>query len=113
MDCWHQEIERAATEDEVVRSASDYLFLWAPQELAPLTQGWREWKVESAADVERVKRWLTEGLYGAHSLAPAAAQLRELANYFWHACARIAEIRATQMQFARAPVRFALVHRIH
>jgi hypothetical protein len=94
MDCWHHEIDRARTEDEVVRKASDYLFLWAPQELAPLTQGWREIRVETAADIERVKRWLTESLAGAQSMAPYAAQLRELANYFWHAAARIAEIRA-------------------
>lgn len=95
MDCWHQELDRAATEDAVVRSANDYLFLWTPRELAPLTQGWRELRVENAADVERVKRWLTERLCGAYSITPATAGLRELENYFWHAAARIDEMRAS------------------
>lgn len=111
MDCWHQEIERAATEEEVVRSASDYLFLWAPQELAPLTQGWRDLRVDSAADIERIKRWLIEGLFGA--TGPAANQLRELANYFWHAAARITEIRSSRIAFAGMPVRFPVPARIH
>lgn len=93
MDCWHHEIDRAATEAEVVRSASDYLFLWAPQELAPLTQGWRDLRIETTADVERLKTWLIEGVASAHSIAPQAAALRELASYFWHAAARINELR--------------------
>jgi hypothetical protein len=100
MDCWHQEIDRATTENEVVRNAADYLYLWAPQELAPLTQGWRELRIESAADVERMKRWLLEGLAGRHSISPHASQLRVLANYFWHAAARIGEIRCTHLYLA-------------
>ncbi len=102
MDCWHDEIDRAATEAEVVRSASDYLFLWAPQELAPVTQGWRDLRVATAADVERLKCWLIEGLASAHSIAPQAAALRELASYFWHAVARIDEIRRSRAHVIQA-----------
>jgi hypothetical protein len=101
MDCWHHEIDRAATEAEVVKSASDYLFLWAPQELASVTQGWRDLRVESAADVERLKRWLIEGLASAHSIAPHAAALRELASYFWHAAARIRDLRRTHVHLVK------------
>jgi len=36
MDCWHHEIDKARTEEDVVRSASDYLMLWAPRGLAGL-----------------------------------------------------------------------------
>lgn len=100
MDCWHHEIEQATTESEVVRKASDYLYLWAPQELAPLTQGWRELRIESVTDIERMKRWLVEGLAGRHSISPHATQLRVLANYFWHAAARIGEIRRTHLYLA-------------
>ena len=112
MDCWHHEIDRAATEAEVVRSASDYLFLWAPQELAPLTQGWRNLRIETAADVERLKCWLIEGLAGAHSIAPHAAALRELASYFWHAAVRINEIRRSGMHVVQ-PMSSASIPLLH
>jgi hypothetical protein len=82
MNCWHDEIDRSITEADVVRSAREYLALWAPSELTPLTLGWRELKIEGPADIARMKRWLTE-----------TPQLRELASYFWHAAARIEEIR--------------------
>jgi len=93
MDCWQNEIRRANSEAEVVRMAADYLTLWAEVELQPLTQGWRDFTIENAADVERVKRWLVESVNSSQSLAPNAAELRELASYFWHAAARIGELR--------------------
>jgi len=96
MDCWQDEIRRASTETEVVRLAADYLTLWAEVELKPLTLGWRDFTIESAADVERVKRWLVESVNSSQSLAPNAAELRELASYFWHAAARIGEIRDSE-----------------
>ena len=93
MDCWQDEIRRATTEAEVVNKAADYLTLWAEVELEPLTQGWRDFTIENAADVERVKRWLVESVNASQSLAPNASELRELASYFWHAAARIGELR--------------------
>jgi hypothetical protein len=84
MDCWQRRIERSRTEDEVVGSARDFLALWSPRELEPLTLGWRDLKIESAADIEQLKRW---------TLEESAPQLSELGDYFWHAAARIAEIR--------------------
>ena len=101
MDCWHHEIERAATEAEVVKSASDYLFLWAPQELAPVTRGCRDLRIETAADIERLKSGLLEGLASSHSISPHAAALRELASYFWHAAARINDIRRSHIHGVR------------
>ena len=100
MDCWHREIENATTEAEVASSASDYLSLWAPGELEPLTQGWRELRIENAADIDRMKSWLTEGPATSYTAAP----LRELAGYFWHAAARIVEIRRSRLQ---------LIHSLH
>ena len=93
MDCWQHEIKRATTESEVVRTASDYLTLWAPQELAPLTLGWRKVRIENRGDIERLKGWLTEGLAGDLSFAAHAGQLHELTDYLWHAASRIDEIR--------------------
>ena len=89
MDCWHREIERSRTEAEVVGSAADFMALWSPRELAPVTKGWRPVTIKSSDDLERVKKWVIEDC----SCAPAAAPLRELGDYLWHASARIREIR--------------------
>ena len=97
MDCWTHEIDRAPTEAEVVKGAADYLSLWAPQELAPLSLGWRNLRIEDAADVERMKQWLVEGVASAHSISPHAAALRDLASYFWHAAFRIQELRRSRL----------------
>jgi len=86
MDCWHTEIDRATSEADVLKAARDYLALWGTRELAPVTRGWRELRVDSAADLERVKGWLTE-----------CAQLQELARYFWHAASRIDELRRVRL----------------
>jgi hypothetical protein len=96
MDCWHHEIERASTEQDVVSRARDFLFLWSPRELAPLTLGWREIRIETVADIECMKSWLTEGLAGSLSAVPEAAQLHELKEYLWHAAVRINEIRGSR-----------------
>jgi hypothetical protein len=97
MDCWHHEIDKATTEGEVVRCASDYLALWAPRELEPLALGLVEMRIKSGEDVERVKRWLTDNKSTAYSNKSHAAHLRELAGYFWHAAARLGELRGNQM----------------
>jgi len=89
MDCWHREIERSGTEAEVVRTARDFLTLWSPDELAPVSLGWRPVRIETAADIERMKKWVVEDL-GAD---PTASHLGELGDYLWHATARIQEIR--------------------
>ena len=83
MDCWHRELDEARTESEVARRANDYLALWAPRELEPLTLGWREVRVETADDVRTVKGWLLD----------SPEELHELAGYFWHAAERIESLR--------------------
>ena len=93
MDCWHARLERSHTEAEVVRSASDFLALWSPRELSPLTLGWRDLSVGSASDVKRMKQWLIDELGVDVSAEPDAAHLRDLGEYFWHAAERIREIR--------------------
>ncbi len=90
MDCWHRGIEQANTEAEVASRASDYLALWAPCELEPLTLGWREVRVDNARDVETVKTWLLDST----AIGDPTAELHELAGYFWHAAERIEKIRS-------------------
>jgi len=89
MDCWHHEIEEAKTEAEVASRANDYLSLWAPRELEPLTLGWREVRIDNADDVSTVKGWLLD----SSAAGDPTAELHDLAGYFWHAAERIERIR--------------------
>jgi hypothetical protein len=89
MDCWHRKLDSASTESEVARQAADYLALWAPRELEPLTLGWREVRVESASDVETLKTWLLD----SPATSDPSTGLHDLAGYFWHASERIERIR--------------------
>ena len=93
MDCWHRRIEGSRTEAEVVGSAADFMALWSPSELAPVSQGWREVRIDNADDLERVKRWVVEDL-GGGVVSTQAQPLRELGDYLWHASERIREIRS-------------------
>ncbi len=92
MDCWHHEIDKARTVDDVVRSASDYLLLWAPREIDPMRPGSIDLSIDSADDIERMKRWLSDHEPEAVSLMHVA-RLKELSGYFWHAATRVGEIR--------------------
>jgi hypothetical protein len=63
-----------------------------------VTQGWRDLRIETAADIDRMKGWITEG----PATSATAEPLRELAGYFWHAAARILEIRRSRLQLVRS-----------
>jgi hypothetical protein len=106
MDCWHDEIDKSKTEEEVVRCATDYLVLWAPRELGPLALGLVEMSIESPEDIERVKRWLTDNHMTANSKSPRDAHLRELSSYFWHASSRIADLRRERAGVPSASVTY-------
>jgi hypothetical protein len=93
MDCWHHEIDKAKSEADIVRSASDYLNLWAPRELDPVNLGLTEMRIDSTADIERVKRWLGDPQLTERAGNSNKAHLRELANFFTHASSRIGQIR--------------------
>ena len=87
MDCWHDEIDAAETEDDIVRNACEFLLLWAPRELHPHTLGLYDKRVRGYLDIESVNIHLAD--------LPAAgdSRLREIADYVWHAAARISELR--------------------
>ena len=93
MDCWRREIGKSRTEAEVVRNAVDFMALWSPRELAPVTRGWRQVDIHSAEDLERVTKWVVEDLPAEAAASPEAEPLRELGEYLWYASARIREIR--------------------
>jgi hypothetical protein len=94
MDCWHYEIDKATSEAEVVRSASDYLALWAPRELPPVQLGLAALRIENPDDIERVKSHLADR--PATPMTPRDSHMRELADYFFHAATRIGELRRTR-----------------
>jgi hypothetical protein len=89
MDCWHRKLDSASTETEVADQAADYLALWAPRELEPITLGWREVRVENPSDVETLKGWLLD----SPGASDPTTGLHDLAGYFWHAAERIERIR--------------------
>ena len=93
MDCWHHELENAASEAEIMKSATDYLRLWAPRELSPMSLGLEELKIRSTDDIEIVKRRLTDAPAFVDAKTREGAHVRELADYFWRASARIGELR--------------------
>jgi hypothetical protein len=100
MDFWHHEIDRAQSEADIVRSASDYLGLWAPKELSPAALGLREMRLKSSDEVVLVNYRLSDHPEKVASTERQAAHLRELAGYFGHAAARIFDIRRTQLRSA-------------
>ncbi len=93
MDCWQHEIDKATSEEDVVKSASDYLVLWAPREIPPWRLGLAEMRIADGGDIERVNFHLATRSPNT-ALAPVReAHLRELASYFNRASQRIVELR--------------------
>ena len=93
MDCWHHEIEKATSEAEVLKSASDYLVLWTPREIPPWRLGLSEMRIADREDIERVRFHLSERPANAKPASTGESHLRELAHYFSRASERIVELR--------------------
>ena len=104
MDCWHHELEKAASEAEIMKSATDYLRLWAPREMTPMTIGLDELKIRCTDDIETVKRSLSDNPSYVDAKTRDGAHVRELAEYFWRASARIGELRRSHAR-TRADLR--------
>ena len=94
MDCWTHELEKAATAEDVLHSAKDYLCLYAPRELDSVELGLAEMRIDSVEDIDRVKRSLMTPLAHVQADSRQGAHLRELATYFWRASTRLQELRA-------------------
>ena len=93
MDCWHHELENAASEAEIMKSATDYLRLWTPREMNPMSLGLEELKIRCSEDIETVKRRLSDVPGYSDAKTREGAHMRELTEYFWRASARIGELR--------------------
>jgi hypothetical protein len=101
MDCWRHELETAASEAEVMKCATDYLRLWAPRGMTPVSIGLDELKIRSTSDIEVVKRRLSDAPPFSDAGTREGAHVRELADYFWRAAARIGELRGGRSRVAR------------
>jgi hypothetical protein len=93
MDCWEQDLEKARTEADVLKSATDYLQLWAPRELDPMNLGLVELRIESPDDIERVRRSLKVGPAMQAMTTRQAAHLKQLASFLGTAAQRVTELR--------------------
>lgn len=93
MDCWHDEIDKATSETQIVQAAGEYLLLWAPRELPPETLGLERMRIESREDIYRVSERFALAPVKVDRASPGSAHLRELAQYFRHAARRLRELR--------------------
>jgi len=96
MDCWHDELENASSEAEIMKSATDYLRLWVPRRLSPMAIGLEDLKIRSSDDIETVKRKLADTPAYIEAGSRDGAHMRELTEYFWRASARIGELRSAR-----------------
>jgi hypothetical protein len=93
MKAWFKEIDRATTEAEIVASARDYCSLMNPRDLEPLPKELREIRIESDADIPRLRETLFRGYEGVRAHASDVEKLRELLDYLSRAADRLGEIR--------------------
>ena len=93
MDWWRDELEKATSQDEVLRGATDFLQCWAPRELDPMNLGLIEMRIESPEDIDRVRRSLDKRHTLPQTNATQEAHLRELASYLCHAASKVEELR--------------------
>jgi hypothetical protein len=101
MDCWRHELETAASEAEIMKCATDYLRLWAPREMNARALGLDDLKIRSTGDIETVKRRLADAPQPfSDSKTREGSHVRELADYFWRASARIGELRGVRSRAA-------------
>ena len=93
MDWWRDEIEKATSQDEVLRGATDFMQCWAPRELDPMNLGLIEMRIESTEDIDRVRRSLEKRHSLPQTTATQEAHLKELASYLGDAASKVEELR--------------------
>ena len=103
MDCWHHDIEKATSEAEIVKSAGEYLEIWAPRDIPPILLGLSKLSIETSDDIFRVKDNLADSPAKSKALPPEQSHLREIADYFGHAATRVAELRRRQVRPSPIP----------
>jgi len=95
MQSWLRELDRAATEAEVVATTRDYLALWSPTELASFPEDCRQIRIDTQADIARWGDKLVEG-YERTRTMDVSARLQDLVTLVARANERLGEIRTSR-----------------
>ena len=90
MQSWIREIERARTEAEVVATARDYVSLWSPAELREFPEDCRVIRIETHADIPRLRDKLLHGLARTQEHPP---RVQDLVSFVSRASDRLGELR--------------------
>ena len=93
MDWWRDELEKATSQDQILQGATDFLQCWAPRELDPMNLGLIEMRIETAEDIDRVRRSLEKRHTLPQTTVTQEAHLQELASYLGHAASKVEELR--------------------
>ena len=89
MKSWFRDIERAATPDDIVASARDYVSLWSPRELPDEC---REIHIADERDIPRLRERLALGSV-AMAGRQGADRFRDLVAYMARASERLGELK--------------------
>jgi len=94
MNAWFRAIERATTEAEIVAQARDYFALLHPRDLAALPEDVRQFRVDDAGDIPKLRERLEA--CGAVACAGAfdAEKVADLVAYVSRASAKLGEFQS-------------------
>jgi len=87
---WHGRLGEAASADDVVAIARDYLALWSPEELALIPQDLRPGKLVDADDVTGYALALVQARMGRGT--PGEDVVHKIGNFFGSASLRLSQI---------------------
>ncbi len=89
-----QQIEQAASAEEVVRTVRDHVATWLPEEIARLPDGVRPGRIRDAVDVQDLHLRLIEEYRATRASGDELAALQRLTGLVMRACLRIARLDA-------------------
>jgi hypothetical protein len=90
---WRIALEAAATEDDVVRVARDYVATLAREQVGLLPQNCRPGPIESCADVTEWAMRLVQECLNYHAEGASLDLMREVSEFFSEATARMSELK--------------------
>ena len=94
MQSWLKEIEAARTGAEVLATTRDYVSLWSPAELREFPEDCRQIRVDTPADIPRLREKLAEGCARSRE-AERSERVHDFLNLMARASDRLGEIGAS------------------
>ena len=92
MSSWHDRLSSATTEEEVARTARDYVTEWSPAELAALPEHCRPGKIRDGQDVNDLAFKLTHLRFTPGYEPIEDGPLAAMECFFAQACQHLARI---------------------